>query len=81
MDRVDMYMDSENYVQNVDALTCSDEKAWTYLIQFLCTPYSSTFPGPNPATSIKMIIRHTIHPQNASENKKAHCTTKIIYKM
>lgn len=50
MDRAGMYMDSENYDKNVDALTCSDVKAWTYLIQFLRTPYSSRFPGPNPAT-------------------------------
>lgn len=81
MDRAGMYMDSENYVQNVDALTCSDVKAWTFLTQFLCTPYSSTFPGPNPATYIKIIISHIIHPQNASQNKKAHCTTKILHKM
>lgn len=73
MDSAGMYMDRENYVQNVDALTCSDVKAWTYLIQFLCSPYSSTFRGPNPATYIKT-ISHIIHPQNVSQDKKAHCT-------
>jgi len=48
-----MYMESENYVQNVDALTYSDAKAWTYLTQFLYNPYNSTLPGPNPVTYIK----------------------------
>lgn len=81
MDSAGMYMDSGNYVQNVDALTCSDVKAWTYLIQFLHIPYNSTFPGPSPAIYIKVIISHIIHPQNASSNKKAHCITKIQNKM
>ena len=80
MDSAGMYMDNENYVQNVNALTCSDVKAWTYLILFLYTPYNSTLPGPNPATYIKIIISHKIHPTNASQNKKAHYQNSKQYR-
>ena len=74
----DMYMESENYVQNVDASTCSDAKARTYLIQFLCSFYNSTLPPPNPVTYIKIIISNFIKaPIINSETKRSAAIPKF----
>lgn len=73
------YMESENYIQNVDALTCNDAKAWTYLTQFVCTPYNSTFAPPNPVTYTKIIINHIIKAPmcNSGIYKRICCTNEI----
>lgn len=73
-DSAGMYMESENYIQNVEALTYSDAKAQTYLSQFLYTPYNSTFPWPNPVMNIKIVIRHIIKAPNCNSdlNKVVH---------
>ena len=70
-------MESENYVKNVDALSCSDAKAWTYLIQFLCRFYNSTLPPPNAVTYIKIIISNFKAPIINSETKRSAAIPKF----